>query len=199
MYESHVDYLNLEYIFSRSYDFVAGFHWSATSAAVPSWTASLLTTIVIVGMCLALLLLLLIVYAQIRLLQVEHAGFHALEHKSREEHVAAAVSESTQTERWKHIEELGLSANHSEWRRAVLEADIMLSDALAAAGYTGPTVGDQLKLTNPLQVTSLRSAWDAHMLRNKIAHGGESLELSARDVQTALANYRRVFEELGVI
>ncbi len=201
MYPTNVDYLNLEYILTRSYDFVSGFHWSAAAGAAPGWAVALLTVIVIVGMSVALLLVLLIVYSQIRLLQVEHAGFHAMETHAAEAHQEAVQEKESggQTERWKNIEELSLSPNHGDWRRAILEADIMLSDALAQAGYTAPTVGEQLKLTNPLQVTSVRAAWDAHMLRNKIAHGGESLELSARDVQTAIQNYRKVFTELGFI
>ncbi len=199
MYQSQVDYLNLEYIFSRVYDFIVGFHF--TLGAVPTGVGHVLTVVTITGMILALLFLLLIVYAQIRLLQVEHAGFHALEaHAAHEVHEAqAAAANNIQTERWKRLEELALSQNHGDWRRAILEADIMLSDVLAAAGYTAPTVGEQLKLTNPLQVTSIRSAWDAHMLRNRIAHSGESLDLNIRDVQTALSNYKRVFEELGAI
>ena len=77
--------------------------------------------------------------------------------------------------------------------------DVTLGDALAEAGYIGATIGEQLKITNPLQVTNLRLAWDAHMLRNKIAHGGEGFELTVREVQVAIDNYKRVFEELGTI
>ncbi len=201
MYQSQVDYLNLEYILVKAYGFVAGFHW--TLGTLPGWAVTLGTTVVVVGMVMSLLMLLLIVYSQIRLLQVEHAGFHALESHAvheHQEHLEHEEETSTvQTERWRHIMELSTSANHGDWRRAILEADIMLSDALASAGYVASTVGEQLKLTNPLQVTSIRSAWDAHMLRNRIAHGGESVELSVRDVQTAIQNYKRVFEELGFI
>ncbi len=203
MYPSNVDYLNLEYFLAKAYDFVVGFHWSAGVAAAPSWTITAVTTIVIIGMSASLLLLLMIVYAQIRLLQVEHGGFHALEHAAVHEHEVhkheATEEAHAQNERWRRIEELSASTNHGDWRRAILEADIMLGDALNQAGYVGPTIGDQLKMTNPLQLTTLDLAWRAHKVRNDIAHGGEAYELTQRDAQAAINNFRRVFEELGAI
>ncbi len=194
MSSNGVDYLNIEYLLVRAYDFLASFH---LSAQLPSWVAGTTTTIVIVGMTLSFILLLLIVYAQIRLLQVEHAGFHAKEKHAHEHEEEPAKPEGSS--RWEHIVALATSQNPSDWRRAILEADIMMGDALDAAGYVGVSVGEQLKIANPLQLSSLRNAWDAHMLRNQIAHSGESLELSSRDIQMAITNYKRVLEELGAI
>ena len=199
MYPSNVDYLNLEYVLVKAYDFVASFHW--TLGAIPTWAVTAATTVVLTGMVASLILLLLIVYAQIRLLQVEHGGFHALESHAAHEHIDYETEEEADAEndRWSHIEELSASSNHGDWRRAILEADIMLGDMLAQAGYNGATIGDQLKMANPIQLTTLDLAWRAHKVRNEIAHGGESYELNQREAQAAIINYRRVFEELGVI
>ena len=194
--QSGVDYLNLEYILLRAYDLIAHFRFVVDGS--PTWFPAFITYVVVIGMAAAFLMLVLAVYAQIRLLQVEHAGFHALEEKAREHH-DEEVESTGKNERWEHIVALASSANQSDWRRAILEADIMLGDVLMQAGYVGTSVGEQLKITNPLQVTTVRLAWDAHMLRNKIAHSGESLQLEARDVQTAINNYKRVFEEFAAI
>jgi hypothetical protein len=101
--------------------------------------------------------------------------------------------------RWDDIVELASSGSESDWRRAILEADIMLSDALSAHGYEGATVADQLRMANPIQMTTLDLAWQAHKVRNRIAHDGERLDLTERDVRATIDQYKRVFEELGVI
>jgi hypothetical protein len=191
------NFFNLEYLLTRVYDFFGGVHASGFFGAIPSWVSFVLSEIAIWGMVLTLLLVLLIVYTQIRLVMIEHEGFHGKEeHQVIEEEAAAPPP---QEERWRRIVELASSGNPSDWRRAILEADIMLSVVLAEAGYEGSSVGEQLKVTNPLQVTTLRLAWDAHMVRNKVAHGGEAYELTERDVRTTIDNYRRVFEEFGAI
>ena len=48
-------------------------------------------------------------------------------------------------------------------------------------------------------MTTLDLAWKAHIVRNDIAHQGESYELNVRDTQTTIDYYKRVFEELGAI
>ena len=42
---------------------------------------------------------------------------------------------------------------------------------------------------------ALQSAWDGHKLRNQIAHG-ES-DISHKVAQDAIANFRKVLDELG--
>jgi hypothetical protein len=161
-------------------------------------------------MIASLIFLILIVYSQIQLLHTEHAGFHALQghghsgaHADEEVHHnedgTAVVLEQPKNARFERIMELAASGSQSEWRRAVLEADIMLADELSNAGYRGSSVGEQLKMANPIQLTTLDLAWKAHKVRNEIAHGGESYMLGERDTKVAIDYYKRVFEELGAI
>lgn len=192
-----VDYLNLEYLVTRTYDFVAGIHFDPNM--IPDWVGGVVHIILMLGMLVSLILLVLVVYAQIRMVQVEHEGFHALEEEDHEAHAHGPEGETHTASRWDTIVALASSSNESDWRRAILEADIMLGDTLTEAGYEGTSVGEQLKITNPLQVKTLRSAWDAHMVRNKVAHGGLEFTLTARDTQTAIDQYKRVFEEFGKI
>lgn len=193
--QSGVDFLNLEYILLRAYELISNFHFVADA---PAWLPGLLTDIIVVGMAASLLMLVLAVYANIRLLQVEHAGFHALEGRAHE-HIEPEVESTGKNERWERIVELANSGSQSDWRRAILEADIMLGDVLAQQGYSGATIGDQLKMANPIQMTTLDLAWKAHKVRNDIAHGGERYELSERDFRTTIDYFKRVFEELGAI
>lgn len=190
-----VDYLNLEYLLVRAYRFVADFQLSSFdySAALGVTIA----TVVVVGMTLSLFFLIALVYSQIRLLQVEHAGFHAHEEHAHEVHVAE-VEHTGRNDRWESIVALAGSSNESDRRRAVLEADILMGDALSSAGYTGAGVGDQLKMANPIQLTTLDLAWKAHKVRNQIAHT-PNYALEDREARATIDFYKRVLEELGAI
>ena len=188
----YVDFLNLEYVLVRAYELIVAIN----VGGIPQGVLTFVQAIFVVGMFLSLLFLVLIVYFQIRLLQTEHAGFHAAEaHELPEPEVIS----TGKNDRWERIAELAASANESDWRRALLEADIMLGDALNAQGYAGATVGEQLKVVNPIQVTTLDLAWKAHKVRNDVAHGGEGYQLTERETRSAIEYYKRVFEELGAI
>jgi hypothetical protein len=108
-------------------------------------------------------------------------------------------SASAENSRWQHVLELSNSTHESDWRRAIIEADIMLGDMLGEQGYRGSSIGDKLKDANPLQFTTLDLAWKAHKVRNDIAHGGENFHLSERDVRATIDQYQRVFEEFKLI
>lgn len=192
-----VDYLNVEYFLARSYEYMANLHFGWGD--IPGWVGSLITFIMVFGMVASAILLVLVVYAQIRLMQVEHAGFHKLEEQDAHDEARAQPESAGTNDRWERIVTLANGTNAGDWRRAILEADIMLGDALAKAGYTGPTIGDQLKMANPIQVTTLDLAWKAHKVRNEVAHQGERYPLSERDVRATIDYYKRVFEELGEI
>lgn len=154
--------------------------------------------IVIVGLALSFIILVLVVYVSIRLEQLEHAGFHhreMAEHAHHEAHYAPEVK----NKRWEGIVLLANSPNESDWRRAILDADIMLSEMLRDKGYVGETMGDQLKMANPLQFTTVDLAWEAHRMRNALAHLGEAFPLSERDARATIEQYRRVFAEFDYI
>ena len=194
-----VHFLNLEYLVTRTANYVAGLHFDPNM--IPTWVADTTQEILIFGMALSFVLLILVVYAQLRMVQVEHEGFHALE---EEEHAAQAQTRGPEGEtgtgtRWDDIVVLAASPNESDWRRAILEADIMLADALNERGFEGPTVADQLKMANPFQMRTLDVAWQAHKVRNQVAHEGEAFALTERDVRATIDQYKRVFEEFGKI
>lgn len=180
----------------RTYEFVVGFHLDAT---LPSWLSGLIWTIAIIGMILSFIFIVLIVYAQIKLFVTEHEGFHGKEAEHLEHQEAAAAHVAPRNDRFERIMQLAATPNESDWRRAILEADIMLGDALSTQGYTGSSVGEQLKMANPIQLTALDLAWKAHKIRNDVAHGGEGFRLTERETRVAIDYYRRVFEELGAI
>lgn len=91
------------------------------------------------------------------------------------------------------------SENPNDWRLAIIEADIQLDKALTEAGYAGNTIGDKLKSITTTQLSSLQDAWDAHIIRNKIAHQGSDFVLTHRLAREAITKYQRVLSEFGVL
>jgi preprotein translocase subunit SecG len=93
----------------------------------------------------------------------------------------------------KHIE----SENPNDWKLAIIEADIMLDDLLKQRGFAGASLGERLKSISPTQIGSLSEAWEAHKVRNRIAHDGADFVLTKRMAEDTIARYRRVFNDLG--
>lgn len=192
-----MNFFNIEYLLTRVFDLFSAFEPETLWAALPEWVSSLAVFVVVVGLVIALILFALVVYVHIRLTVVEHEGFHGKEeHAVRE---AEPHAPPAQEERWRRVVELASSGNQSDWRRAILEADIMLGQVLGEAGYVGESVGEQLKMANPFAMSTLDLAWKAHKVRNDVAHGGEAYNLTERDTRVAIDYYRRVFEEFGAV
>ncbi len=90
------------------------------------------------------------------------------------------------------------SDNPSDWKLAIIEADIILDELLKESGYGGTSLGERLRSISPAQLESLDDAWQAHKIRNQIAHGGADFVLTQKLAQDTIKQYRRVFFELGL-
>jgi hypothetical protein len=186
--------LNLEYLLLR----IQEWGQNLQLGGLPHGAVIFIEDLLILGMVLSLFFVILLMYVLIRLHQVEHEGFHLREHEGHTKHAGPEALPQGNA-RWDGIVALAYGTSQGDWRRAILEADIMLFDVLQEQGYPGATVGDQLKNANPIQMTTLDLAWKAHKMRNDIAHQGEAMELNERDVRATIDYYRRVFEEFGAV
>src|SRR3989344_8823879 len=99
------NFLNIEYLLTRVYDFFGGFHAGDLFGALPSWFSFLTTQIAIWGMVITLLMVLLIVYTQIRLVMVENEGFHGKE--EHQVHKVEGGAPPAQNQRWAPVIEPG--------------------------------------------------------------------------------------------
>ncbi len=98
--------------------------------------------------------------------------------------------------RWAIIEGYMASPTSTLWRIGILEADTMLAEVLKEKGYQGNDVGEMLGAAS---FKTVQLAWDAHKIRNKIAHEGSSFSLEEREAKRAYALYEAVFKELKAI
>ncbi len=101
--------------------------------------------------------------------------------------------------KWERIIEHLESPHESNWRLAILEADIILDEILDANGYRGATIGDKLKQVDKSDFQTLDFAWEGHKIRNKIAHEGSDHMVSQKEARRVIGMYEAVFKEFKYI
>ena len=70
----------------------------------------------------------------------------------------------------------------------------MLDELLTVQGYHGDTVGDKMKQVERSDFNTIDLAWDAHKVRNRIAHEGSEHDLNAREVRRVIALYPQLLD-----
>ena len=102
-------------------------------------------------------------------------------------------------ERWEKIVELSESKNPSDWRLAIVEADIILDELLEKLHLPGDTMGEKLKAVEKSDFTTIENAWEAHKVRNMIAHEGSNFIINQHEIRRVVSLYKSVFEEFSLI
>lgn len=109
------------------------------------------------------------------------------------------VIEEPKNARWEKVLEYLNSQNESDWRQAIIEADIMLEELLVTLGYHGESLGEMLKLITKEDFLTIDDAWEAHKIRNTIAHTGGDFKLNEREARRVIGLFENVFKEFDVI
>lgn len=102
-------------------------------------------------------------------------------------------------EKWQRVLEHANSENLSDWRLAIIEADVMLDELLHTLGYHGDSIGEMLRAVDKSDFLSLEAAWEAHKIRNNIAHAGSDFELNERETRRVISLFETVFQEFKII
>ena len=146
---------------------------------------------------LTILILLFIagtIYSIIRIYQIRQN-----EKKEFGEIIVAKGAEEKKRQKWNQLLELISSDNHNNWRLAIIEADTILDDMVTMIGHKGEGLGEKLKQIERSDFNTLDQAWEAHKIRNIIAHAGSDYILTQREARRVIDLYRQVFEEFGFI
>lgn len=86
--------------------------------------------------------------------------------------------------------------NESDARHAIIDADKLLDQALAARGFTG-TLGEKMKTARKL-FSDNNAVWTAHKLRNTLAHE-LGATASAAEKDRALLAFSRALRDLNAL
>ncbi len=186
-----IKFLNLEYIILA----LRNVFYSVDVAELPSKTLEWVQFAQDMAIFVALIVLALLIYAKTRFSQMAHLREHkrelAIEKLEGKMHI--------KNERWLHVIELVGSANVNDWRQAIIEADVLLDKLLEELGLSGESLGEKLKSANRTHFTTLDLAWEAHKMRNDLAHGGSEVTLTQREARRTIDLFRQVFEEFEYI
>ncbi len=198
-------FLNVEFIFSWLWGHVFGPLFSVNFLLFLEFLASIL---VVLGITL-------ILYCLVRLHEIKQedakkdvaakaastpVGVQPQSQVAGGTTLPGAVSMApARNETWENIRSKLLSDSPSDWRLAIIEADIYMDRQFDAKGFYGDTVGDKLKNLTPDKFPSVQIAWEAHKVRNRIAHDGADFTLTMPEARRILSYFEIVFRDLGVI
>ncbi|MBU6370767.1 MAG: hypothetical protein KGH93_00200 [Patescibacteria group bacterium] len=101
--------------------------------------------------------------------------------------------------KWTIVEDHINSADPAKWKLAIIEADIILAELLDTLHLPGETVGDKLKAVEVGDFPSIEKAWEAHKIRNAVAHEGSDFLISEREAKRVIGLYRTVFEDFDMV
>jgi hypothetical protein len=153
-------------------------------------------TAVVIGIIASVVMLILYVYASIEIEKLEE---YEEEHvKAGEEAWLMQTGVIAKSDRFAELQEHLDSENPNDWKLAIIEADIILDEVLKRQGYAGTSLGERLKSISPSVLASLDDAWQAHKVRNQIAHAGAEFVLTHKIARETITQYQRVFKELGI-
>lgn len=187
--------LNVEYWYRLLYECLWGSCYNSIEySQLIAWLANAWVWIIIIGYALSVIGLFIIIYTTMQLFE--------LRDRERKFYSTLLLTPEAKREihsRWEHIEKLAGGSSPSEWKEAIIEADIMLDDVLTKQGYTGVGVGEKLKQVDQVSYPSIQDAWDAHKVRNQIAHEGSAFVLSDTLARRTIARYASVFREFKAI
>ncbi len=185
-----MSFLNLEFLYFKAYQLLVG-DWSWLFVKLKA-----LGVIIMVGLSL---LVPIFLFGIIRV-------YRRLSKLNREQKIIADHSLTTNIpppnanrQHWDRICEQIASSESSDWKLAVLEADAMLDEMIAGLyPHFGDNLGERLKKIEPSDFPDLDKAWEAHKVRNRIAHE-PNYDLSAREARRAIQYYQRIFEDFRYI
>jgi hypothetical protein len=99
---------------------------------------------------------------------------------------------------WKTIQEHFFVGGDNDLKVAILDADKLLDEALRGAGIQGANLGDRLKKIKPSQLPDIEALWQAHKLRNQIAHESD-FKLKRDLAERTLQIYEKTLHDLKAL
>lgn len=192
-----LSFLNLEYIIYSIYVFFRDFSLSyLIKTFLDNWPAILNTV-----MFLVFIIFIFLIYLRFKLKKIarlEEEKFKPYEQSVREPNINGFGDDGV-NRRWQQILQNVNSENTTDWRMAIIEADIILDEMTVKMGYRGDTLGERLRAVEKSDFNTIDLAWEAHKVRNAIAHDGANYQITQREAKRVIDLYSQVFKEFYYI
>lgn len=163
------------------------------------WLATVLPVLYPVSFILSVFFIAMTVYSAVRLSQLTNLERVVAENTSEQNTVADTQGDPRLNERWRRVQKLSNSESEGDWRMAIIEADTILEEMVNKMGYDGASLGEKMRQIEKSDFNTLNQAWEAHKVRNEIAHAGIDFALSEREKNRVIGLYKEVFEEFYYI
>ena len=207
-----VNFFNVAYLYDKIFGFIFG-KYLPNGDSFFGFASSVLSVVGPFLIFISLLFLTGIIYSIIRTRTIMHqilatAHHHGGEHDhggGHDGHTSEPAGGAhhnvvrSGNPRWEKILKHVASNNSSDWRLAILECDIILDEMLTKMSYHGETLSDKLKAVEKSDFLTIDKAWEAHRVRNSIAHEGSNFQITEREVQRVVGLYEEVFKEFHYI
>jgi len=185
-------YLNLEYVFTKIVEYIKPIYNIIIDPH--TWTV-----VGFVSAFCSVIFISIIIFALVRMREIQLHEKMEINHEINEALLRDKEKSRNENQKWNYILTLIESPNESDWRMSIMEADTLLEESLKEKELTGNTVAELLDEARSSGYASIQNAWDAHLIRNKIAHEGSEYPLSQTEGRRVIKMFQNFFEELKVI
>lgn len=97
--------------------------------------------------------------------------------------------------KWNKLLEKIKSDDERDLRLAIIEADSLVDEILKEHGHPGRDMGERLKSIHPAEIDNLNDLWEAHKIRNRLAHEAD-FHLPLEEAKKTIEIYHKTMEEL---
>jgi len=189
------NFLNLEYFFGLIYRLIFGGSGDILTSTngvnlfqLPLWFQ-------IVSTLISMLMITGIIFFLTKLLNIRKEENDSIYGSSAE---AGLPIVHKKNPRWERIMDLVNTETSSEWKVAVIEADKLLEEMINYLPIQGENLGDKMKKIDRSDFLTLDDAWEAHKVRNRIAHE-PGFEISQHEARRVIGLFKKVFDEFDFI
>ncbi len=99
---------------------------------------------------------------------------------------------------WKLINKKIETGIESEYKLAIIEADVMLEDVLKRMGHTEETIEKKLNATTSSEIENIEEIKEARKVRNNVVYDPD-FELTLDKTKETLKVYEKTFRNLNVL
>jgi len=183
-------WINLEYLYKK----IAELLYIIYKVLATFFETFNFPSIKIISITISIIATLGIIYITIRIIQLNRK-----EIKQPVDILSKEIPPEERHNRWNAIHKHLKSPNEVEWRMAIMEADNILDEIIKKIGVSGENLGERLKNIEPSDFNNLQSAWDAHKVRNRIAHEGMKFHITREEAARVIGLYEKIFKEFKFI
>lgn len=97
--------------------------------------------------------------------------------------------------KWEKLLEKIKSGDERDLRLAIIEADTLVDEILIQHEHPGKDMGERLKSMHPGEIENLDDLWEAHKIRNRIAHES-GFHITAEEAKKIINIYHKTLKDL---